>query len=62
MKNPDVKFLIGSALPRHLCAALVGGQYRLVTFRKACMLVKDVGIVEAYAYCARHKIKLPDPK
>lgn len=45
-----------------MCSAMVGGKYRIVTFRKASMLVKDVGIGEAYAFCTRHKIDLPDPK
>ena len=63
MKNPDIKYFIGSEPPRHTCSPIVGvdEKFRIITFRKFTILVKDVLFDEAQAFCKRHKIEPPTP-
>ena len=59
MKNPDVKYFIGSDSPSHHCYIHPVKGFKLVTRRKNDLLAKNVMADEAQAYCKRHKIEFP---
>lgn len=59
MKNPDMKYFIGSEKRSYQCYILSENRYQLVTRRKNDLITKVAEIEEAQFYCKRHKIDFP---